>query len=599
MAHSHSFKFCKKDNSDPHQINCTSSGTVLQALQTSDHFTTLVNNQTFIIERKKKNPLMGELLHIHTFTEEKDQKDKSTKVKDEGAQDAEDAQKTKPASGELITFTVESKGGKNTKSKQIVRNKILKDFKTLSVYAYSEDTIEEALKRDGRFADTVFHDRCKLHDLNDKTKLEEESTMTKSEKTENQEKKTHKKSSNMPAFLNSCVKEISGTLPSQFPELVKCMAEITPSECCKEYLQLIREAFIERTRAFSTMCQVEKLVNLGTSVCTVNTATSHGTGFLLFDNFILTNAHVIEKSYDIQSKTLKSAATVNFNMGSGTSLEFPLSPDVFAVLYGRDEAGRYVDFALLKLQDCEYIMKNEDISKLPRLLKEYTSNPHAGGICIIGHPRSGVKRIDVSCIEPQTETILRSASGDFIQLSFSFLPDHMQSGCKIDGCNVNTYRTYFLYGSSGSPVFDEKCKLFAMHTGVYFTDEIREYAIGCSIPLHSIIQNIIKQLASRESLDVMFKFIETAAQNPCLEEYLKECEKYLKELAEALMRNQSERNAEMLARIYFEINRNGMWNLSQKIHQVLYINKKEQYFQLILRKIDVSRLSDFLASKYD
>uniref|UniRef100_A0A3B1J1L6 Serine protease n=1 Tax=Astyanax mexicanus TaxID=7994 RepID=A0A3B1J1L6_ASTMX len=438
-----------------------------------------------------------ELLCIHTFTEEKDQKDESTKVKDEGAQDAEDAQKTKPASGELITFTVESKGGKDTKTKQIVRNKILKKFKTLGVYAYSEDTIKEALKRDGRFADIVFDDRCEFH-LNDKTTFEILLQL---------------KSSNMPDFG-----EIYGILRSQFPELVKCMEARKSSKLSKEYLKLRKEDFAQSTRAFSTMCQLEKLVNVGTSVCTVKTANMQGTGFLLFDNFILTNAHVIEETL-----SLKSEATVNFNKGSGTSLdrEFLLCTDVFAFLKGRDDAGRYVDFALLKLQDSEEIMKNEDIPNLPRILKEYTSNQHAGGICIIGHPGSDVKRMDVSCIVPHKAT--GSAPGDSsIRVSLKFSPNYSEFEVIGEHSFIATYNTCFLHGSSGSPVFDEPCKLVAMHTGGFLTDGNKEHIIEFGIPLHSIIQNIIKQLASRESLDVMFKFIEAAAQNPHLEEYLKE-----------------------------------------------------------------------------
>uniref|UniRef100_A0A8B9JRB8 Serine protease n=1 Tax=Astyanax mexicanus TaxID=7994 RepID=A0A8B9JRB8_ASTMX len=403
----------------------------------------------------------------------------------------------------------------------------------------------------------------------------EESTMTKSGKTDNQEKKTHKKSSNMPDFG-----EIYGILRSQFPELVKCMEARKPSKLSKEYLKLRKEDFVQSTRPFSTMCQLEKLVNVGTSVCTVKTANMHGTGFLLFDNFILTNAHVIEESYNIHSKKLTSAATVNFNMASGKPLdrEFPLCSDVFAVWKGRDDAGRYVDFALLKLQDCEEIMKNEDISKLPRLLKEYTSNPPAGGICIIGHPGSQVKRMDVSCIVPHKAT--GSAPGDSsIRVSLKFSPNYSEFEVIGEHSFIATYNTCFLHGSSGSPVFDEHCKLVAMHTGGFLTDGNKEHIIEFGIPLHSIIKNIIKQLASREYLDVMFKFIETAAQNPHLEEYLKE-------FAIELIRNPSNRNAEMLVRICLET-RNGMPNLSQMIYEALDKNVGGQHIHQIQQEINI------------
>ncbi|XP_049325464.1 serine protease FAM111A-like [Astyanax mexicanus] len=443
----------------------------------------------------------------------------------------------------------------------------------LSVKAYRDDTIEQALKRDGRFADIVFQSGCTLQHCDEKHEIKISENVRALEGHFYKICLPRKNSSKMPDF-----EEIYKILRSQFPEFLQ--------EC----LKLRKEDFEQRTGSFTTMYQENLVKKLGTSVCTVNIENSQGTGFLLFDNFILTNAHVIEESYNIDSKKLTSAATVNFNMGSGKSLEFLLSSDVFAFLKGGDDDGRHVDFALLKVQDSEEIMKNEDIPKLPRLLKEYTSNQPAGGICIIGHPGSQVKSMDVSCIVPHKET--RSApetksASDSILVHFSFDPDYIQSEYQIKGCNIKTHNTYVIHGSSGSPVFDEKCNLVAMHTGGFIADETRKHAIGFAIPLQSIIKNIIKQLDSRESLDAMFRFIEAAAQNRDLEEYLEE---YSKEL----MTKHSYRSAELLARLHFESDRYGM---SLMIHEEL--NKIKKHIEEIQQEIDVSKLYDFLASKYD
>ncbi|KAI4903284.1 hypothetical protein NFI96_004359, partial [Prochilodus magdalenae] len=531
------------------------------------------------------------------------------KIKKE-PEDAGDYEKTKTPSGELITFTVNTIGGKDTKTKQIVRNKKWETFKTLGVYAYSDETIESALKRDRRFADIVFQDGCTLDETNDKTQLEihqnvkdlhghnyeislprgkgpifaknnnpkeqasgseikTDSTATEvpesfsevhPESTEQTrmkksgETKSHRKPSSMPDYG-----EIMNILRDQFPDLVKRMRERSSSKQ-QEHLQLIKKNFVKNTQGFSRMCQLGKLVTLSSSVGRIKIGKEEGTAFLLFDNFILTNAHVIEKSYNDELHQLTNPATVNFDLkreGSfdkeSSDLSLKLSPNVYAYMKGRDGAGRYVDFALLKMQG-----NSKEISELPRLLYEFTSKQDAQGICIIGHPGAGEKRMDVSCIVPHKAT--GSEPENRLQISVKFQADFSEFEVVGERSFIATYKTCFLEGSSGSPVFDENCKLVAMHTGGFFTDGKKEHIIEFGIPLCSIIWNIMDQLASRDSLNEMFTFIEEGTQNPDLEGFLIECVK-------ALVEKQLPRHKDLLGKIYIEAKKNQRLNLLQIMNQ--------------------------------
>uniref|UniRef100_A0AAR2K077 Serine protease n=1 Tax=Pygocentrus nattereri TaxID=42514 RepID=A0AAR2K077_PYGNA len=477
MAHSHSFKFSLKNAPRNYQVNCTSSGTILESLESSEKFKEIVKNCTFVIERQysstdcaiaKHFPCElireGEMLTIHTIM---DKTCEGANVKDEKPQDDGDRQKTIGVSGELVVFAINSKGGRNAKSKQILRNNYLKNVTTLCVYAYSNETIKSALERDGRFADIVFQDKCMLCDTNDKTELEINQNVNSLH--------GHNYEICLPR-----VKESHNNRPDY--------GEIMTILRCQFELQLIKKDFVKNTQSFLDMCQLEKLVHLGTSVGRIKVGDEHGTGFLLFDDFILTNEHVIAKSYDSNANKLTNPATINFDLGNKRTLdeELPLLSTVFACWKGRDNHRRYVDFALLKLQE-----HSEDISKLPRLLHEFTSRQNIQGICIIGHPGAGKKMMDVSCIVPHRET--GPAAGNSIYVSVKFQADYSVFEVVGEGTFIATYNTCFLEGSSGSPVFDEDCKLIAMHTGGFFTDMNKDHIIEFGIPLYSIIWNIISQ----------------------------------------------------------------------------------------------------------
>ena len=59
------------------------------------------------------------------------------------------------SSNKYSVFYIDTEGGKDSKTKRLFRSSALKKFKYLCVYAERGMTVEEALKRDGRFIDDL------------------------------------------------------------------------------------------------------------------------------------------------------------------------------------------------------------------------------------------------------------------------------------------------------------------------------------------------------------------------------------------------------------------------------------------------------------
>ena len=92
----------------------------------------------------------------------------------------------------------------------------------------------------------------------------------------------------------------------------------------------------------------------------------------------------------------------------------------------------------------------------PPLLEHYSAPPVRGGVCIIGHPAEGVKKMDMSLI------IERLKQEDAVNKHISDHPEcvqvigekYFETRQGLDGNQIE-YNTCFFHGSSGSPVFDE------------------------------------------------------------------------------------------------------------------------------------------------
>lgn len=267
---------------------------------------------------------------------------------------------------------------------------------------------------------------------------------------------------------------------------------------------------------------MKELMKLSDSVCIVAiNGSPRGTGFLLFDRFVLTNYHVVKdvlnETGPLQDKVIVHFKFEEFNSQSLKGVEVE---EVVAFQYFIDQSEHSYDWALLKLDE------TADIS-CSCLLEHFGYLPESGGLCIIGHPDGGVKKIDPCFIIPATDYIktvgkhlaenpegvnrnpkhygeegpIQLVGPDFFEL----VNNEIKKQFHIVG-----YNTCFYFGSSGSPVFDNNCKVVALHSGGYFyhnKKNERQSVIEYGYLLSYIIEDMIIKLVDKKKFDVLSKYL--------------------------------------------------------------------------------------------
>uniref|UniRef100_A0A4W5L4Q6 Serine protease n=1 Tax=Hucho hucho TaxID=62062 RepID=A0A4W5L4Q6_9TELE len=373
----------------------------------------------------------------------------------------------------LMALCVETEGGKAIKRKVMKNPELKKKVKYVCVYGYKGETVKQALRRDGRFDKTILKTRCVLSEPETSVDTEMSQPVDgldrKSRKGEMlvvKVKRIGRVSQPQPDNGSSQVvkqkrqeipnsKEILNILRSQYAGLVAHMKDRENLKKPSDVQQFFRVEFGKKTQSFQEVKKVKRLIELSASVCQVRIGgTATGTGFLLFDKFILTNAHVVQQIYEQISNMLQQSVTVTFDFEDldEKTQQIPVKSEVVA--YGKDYSG-YVDFALLELR------------------AELRSPCLQGGICIIGHPDGGVKKKDPCFIiqhgdrEQAVEKHVTENKELFHVINNRFFQENWNVTHLLRDTENITYDTCFFHGASGSPVFNEYCQLTAMHTGGY------------------------------------------------------------------------------------------------------------------------------------
>lgn len=457
---------------------------------------------------------------------------------------------------DLITFKIKTTGGKTVK--HIMKNNELANTADyVCVYAFKEEEVETALKRDGRFVDKIFQKLCVLsqeykgeaeksqgsmyemsdlaEDLNQKTfqiiatadrRPETQMKLTKTSSVPNlpsaadsekndlcqhptnteqktiQERKTRSAgpstegNATQNTYGNSFFTDIQNILQTVLKDVLNQL-QWQKNPKLQELLQKEYDKGVDE--CFTVVNKVRRVIELSDSVCViVIDGFARGTGFLLFDRFILTNAHVVEDFVNPHTHTLSGTLTAVFNhevVGSET-INLQAKSDLIAYRYEKDEKLRCHDYALLELEAAP-----NNCTELLTCYKHGPS-PNSGGIYIVGHPDCGVKKMDLCFIigiENQLQSINkhRSENVSCPYVSWQCWPNLYK--------NQITYNSCFFHGSSGSPVFDAHGNLIGMHSGGfhYKEGERDRSVIEFSYSMKPIVEGIITQVKTKRRSDII------------------------------------------------------------------------------------------------
>ncbi|XP_044227786.1 serine protease FAM111A-like isoform X2 [Thunnus albacares] len=580
----HSFDWCWSDKK-PTTITCDKAGTVEDVLKRSSQFREIAEknkNKELVIVRD------GKAISSHfpcRLIKKKRLTVRYVKANNKAKQLASGSglpQRKRP-SGELVRFHVLTKGGKTVM--KLMRNPALqKEIQEITVYAYKGEKVKQALERDGRFLETIFTKNCALShtstevntemsnlvdDLDGKTfkiillnkssppesqpgslddayMVQNESPRSDSDENQDPQQQsitTESMNDNKPKEkpeLNDVVvtfktiheipnsKTMRCNLSSQFKDVVNSMNMKSERVSKRSRIQnLFHVEYGKNALTCNEVKTMKKLMQLSCSVCQVRiNGMPAGSGFLLFDKFVLTNGHVVKDICNESTGQLVQRVTVHFSFESLDQMEGEQESGANVVeemvggQYCCDVSGHKHDWALLSL--CA------DQTLPDGLLPHFGFLPQSGGICIIGHPDGGVKRIDPCVIvssDKRSQTVERhyhenpggvlvensyySESQETIQMVTRNFFENVAESVKHNR-QVLTYETCFYFGSSGSPVFDKYCHVVAMHTGGFHYHSPRgelKSVIEYGHPLFIIMEQIIVQMVERGRLDVLKAYL--------------------------------------------------------------------------------------------
>ncbi len=469
----------------------------------------------------------------------------------------------------LVTFYIKSTGKENmiyTMKNNELRNKA----EYVCVYGFKGEEVETALKRDGRFNDKIFQKLCALsleskgrakkpqarYEMSNpvehldketfqiivigdirpetqekQTKVKFESDVASAaDSAQNDpgqppictEKTVQERETNYagPSAKGPATQNTSGIFSSDSGNSISADIENFLQSLCKDVLKkltqrknpqvrkFIQEEYDKGVQCFTEVNKVRQIMKLSDSVCLIKVENSaQGTGFLVFDKFILTNAHVVKDCvYSSQQHPLKIklsktlTAVFNYEVSGSDAKFLSVKDDVVAYGFETEDRRRFYDFALLELESAP-----DDCTELFERYK-HVSPPNRGGIYIVGHPNGDVKKMD-PCFIIESENQPQSINK---HISENVSCPYVTWGCwPYLHQNRITYDTCFFHGSSGSPVFDEHCCLIGIHTGGfdYKESEKTRSVIEYSYSMQSIIDAIVTQVKTRSDiLKLLSKF---------------------------------------------------------------------------------------------
>ncbi|XP_039461011.1 serine protease FAM111A-like [Oreochromis aureus] len=462
-------------------------------------------------------------------------------------------------------FYIDTTGGKNLKPNKHLKFTILNQFKYLCVYGEKGITVEEALKRDGRFTDDLgsfelinITDKCKTECTDKIDRLDEKKFQIRRLQKANAETTTdvnqvaipgQQKLQNPPHASNNAQrtretrsvlgvaqqkgisiktaaketnssidpKEVYKLLRKQFPRLKQWMESRFPDNSFQETLKLRKENFGKIQQSFSEIHKVRLLLELSESVCFITGSfIKQGTGFVLFDNYVLTNAHLFKYYIDSKLPNWHEIANVTVVFNFETQ-EFKEMNKINAKVFVGDAE---LDYIILKLEKTEAPLETES-QVPPGLLKRFGPVPLDGEACVVGHPGEGVKKMDPTCVieKDKREEAVNKNLEDYKEYFITLYA--INQAIKNDPYeNIYvTYNTFMYHGSSGSPVFDATGQVFGLHSGGFFYGfpKTKQSVIEYSFPLLTIFENFVGILKKKGNENLLARVEKEAKGNQYLE----------------------------------------------------------------------------------
>ncbi|XP_029375203.1 protein FAM111A-like [Echeneis naucrates] len=524
----HTFEFHTKSGTKT-SITCAQAGTIEDSLKRSSQFRKFVRNQKnkdVVILRDGRaislhcpcSLIKNECLNVKTVKN-------ADRPKQQGCGSA--PPRRMGLSGDLVMFNVLTKGGKGVV--RIMTNPALKDVvQELAVHAYKGETVKQALRRDGRFLKTAFQNKCALSDLRTEVNTEmlnlvddldgktfriicikksnqsnsQSSSLESNDVYDENQDHLQESSTSEP---NSNETVASTKILSEIPHSHKLLKGKKKKKGISQrsHKNLLVE-FGQNAGVCVETKTMMKLMKLSESVCQVRIdGNPSGSGFLLFDKFVQTNAHVITDIFDQKSGQLNKRATVQFSFESlNTDDELVQKfvevevEEVAGFERGPDVSGHLHDWALLKLRADQTLPNG--------LLKDFGFPPPKGVVRIIGYPNGGPRNIDTCIITPDV-----SYSGKENQGHTQLIAHNYSKIYSFQIPHALFYWSCLYFGSSGSPVFDKYGKVVAMHSGGFPSIERGEQPteIEFGYPLSGIIEHLIIQLVETQRFDVLKTFL--------------------------------------------------------------------------------------------
>uniref|UniRef100_A0A3B4YL09 Serine protease n=1 Tax=Seriola lalandi dorsalis TaxID=1841481 RepID=A0A3B4YL09_SERLL len=487
--HSHHFtvKFSRHGPKE-YTVNCHQPCTVLEAIKSTEKYKEKVKcaDANIIIQLGKEDKESIVPTHFPCSCISDDEC-LIISCKKETIEEAQDQQnKIIYPRDSYIVFFIDTIGGVNAKSKELFRSSVVKQYKTLCVYGEKGMTVEAALKRDGRFIDDLgkFKNDTTVMRQHEKDNSESSEQHARRGLTQTKREVDPIAFDVYPNFYAKGKRgwaALTTELAQLSPKLMKVqsnphtpLAETPESQkkrmeerlCSDSYEEVSqrKDNFVNFQQSFSEVYRVRNLLKLGESVCEVIVEdVGQGTGFVLFDNFILTNAHLFKGHVDEAKLQVDVDVWIRFNYDE---------PDPYLLNLNLFSCKKtFIDFD---------VVQDYEIKVPPGLLRNFGLVPLDGKAYIIGHPAGGVKKMDVTHIIEEEDRVqavndhLRPYKDhlftvhSIIQVITDQGIEHVLSGGVLAE-KVVTYKTLMYRGSSGSPVFDAFGRVFGLHIPVLST----------------------------------------------------------------------------------------------------------------------------------